>query len=277
VDAGGLSDSLRAADPDRWLAALFAPEATRPHLHALWAFDGEIARVREQVSGPMPGEIRLQWWREALEGARPAEAAAHPVVARVLASAEACRWPRRVLLDAVEARRFDLYDDAMPTLNDLEGYCGETSSALIQLAAIALAGGEDPRSHEAAGHAGVAIGLTRIMRALPVHARRGQCFVPLDLLARHGSGRDDVVGGQATPGVRAALAELRAVARNHLRRAEEEIARVAVAVRPAFLTLALVEPTLRLLDRADPFGRPVELPQWRKQWLIWRAARRWSR
>jgi phytoene synthase len=277
VDAAALSALVRAADPDRWLTGLFVPEPARAHLHALWAFEAEIARVREQVSGPMPGEIRLQWWRGALEGARPGEAAGNPVAAALLASLEACRWPRRVLLDAIEARRFDLYDDPMPTLNDLEGYCGETVSAPIQLAAIALAGGEDPRSHEAAGHAGVAIGVTRIIRALPVQARRGQCFVPIDMLAKHGSSREDVVNGRATPGLAAALAELRAVARAHLATAEAEIARLAVAVRPAFLPLALVEPTLRRLDRAEPFGRPVELPQWRVQWLIWRAARRWSR
>ena len=55
-------------DRDRYLADLFAPADARPHLFALHAFNVEIARVRGKVSEPMPGEIRLQWWREHLRG-----------------------------------------------------------------------------------------------------------------------------------------------------------------------------------------------------------------
>jgi len=62
---------LRAGDKDRWLASLFAPADRRPHLHALYAFNLEIARVRELAREAMAGEIRLQWWREVLAGTRP--------------------------------------------------------------------------------------------------------------------------------------------------------------------------------------------------------------
>ena len=58
---------------------------------------------------------------------------------------------------------FDLYDDTMPTLNDLEGYCGETSSSLIRLGAMILADGSDPGAADAAGHAGVAYALTGLL------------------------------------------------------------------------------------------------------------------
>jgi phytoene synthase len=71
----------READKDRWLATLFAPADRRPHLYALYAFDVEVARVRAVAREPMAGEIRLQWWREAISGTRPGEAAAHPVAA----------------------------------------------------------------------------------------------------------------------------------------------------------------------------------------------------
>ena len=72
---------VREADHDRYLATLFAPAEHRDALYALYAFNVEIARVRDLVRQPMPGEIRLQWWREALEGERDSEAAAHPVAA----------------------------------------------------------------------------------------------------------------------------------------------------------------------------------------------------
>src|SRR5579871_5951216 len=51
---------VREGDRDRWLASLFAPAAARRHLYALYAFSFEIARVREIVSDPLPGEVRYQ-------------------------------------------------------------------------------------------------------------------------------------------------------------------------------------------------------------------------
>src|SRR5450830_2187481 len=72
---------VREADRDRFLATLFAPAEHRDALFALYAFNLEIIRVRELAREPMPGEIRLQWWREVLSGERDGEAVAHPVAA----------------------------------------------------------------------------------------------------------------------------------------------------------------------------------------------------
>ena len=63
----GLAARARAADPDRYLCALFADAPRRGALFALILFNAEIARVREVVSEPMLGQIRLQWWREAID------------------------------------------------------------------------------------------------------------------------------------------------------------------------------------------------------------------
>jgi phytoene synthase len=268
---------VRAQDRDRWLASLFVPADMRPHVLAVLAFSTEIARVREVVHEPMPGEIRFQWWRDVLTDIRPGEGASHPVARAVLASIAACKLPLKPFLDLIDARTFDLYDDPMPRLSELEGYCGETASALFQLVALILAGGRDPESHDSAGHAGVAYAVTGLLRALPIHARRGQCYLPADVLARHGSRRDEVVTGQATPGLRAALAEMREIARRHLDEAEAAVPDLAPSIRPAFLPLALVRPYLDALARVEraPFGHIVELPQWRRQWTLWRASRRW--
>ena len=72
-------ETVRRHDPDRYLSALFAPAERRPLLFALYAFNHELARVAERVREPMLGEIRLEWWREAVEGAfegRPRDHAA---------------------------------------------------------------------------------------------------------------------------------------------------------------------------------------------------------
>ena len=206
------ADIVRAADRDRYLADLFAPEAARPHLFALHAFNSEVSRIRDGVREPTLGEIRLQWWHDALHG----DAGGHPVAGALKQTIGKFSLPLGAFDNLLEARKFDLYDDPMPSLNDLEGYAGETSSALMQLAAIILAGGADPDTTELSGHGGVAYALTGLMRALPIHASRRQCYLPADLVAAHGLDLEAVFAGRTTPPLAALLMEMRAIARRHL-------------------------------------------------------------
>jgi phytoene/squalene synthetase len=67
--ASRLAHSVRAADPDRYFATLFAPPTVRPYLFAFYAFNAEVSRIAESVREPMLGAIRLDWWRETAEGA----------------------------------------------------------------------------------------------------------------------------------------------------------------------------------------------------------------
>jgi phytoene synthase len=164
----------------------------------------------------------------------------------------------------------------MPTLNDLEGYAGETSSSLIQMAAIVLAGGRDAGVAEAAGHAGVAYAITGLLRALPLHARRGQQYLPRDLMERHGADAAAMFAGQTTEGLRSVLADLRTRAREHLAQARSGLVAAPDTVKGAFLPMALVEPYLRRMERPghDPLAGAVDLPPWQRPWVLWRAARR---
>jgi len=267
---------VRAADKDRYLAALFAPAEHRGALFALYAFNLEIARVREVVRDPLAGEIRLQWWSDVLHGVDRGEIEAHPVAAALRGAMARYALPAERLAAIVSARRFDLYDEPMATLADLEAYAGGASVDLIALAAKILDGG--PAPDELIRHAGLAQAMAGLLKAFPAHAARGQLFVPLDLLERHGASRQAVASGPASPQLRAALAEMRLLARGHLAAAQDLIATAPAAVMPALLPVALAGPTLTRMERRDydPFV-PVELAQWRRQWLIWRAAGRPTR
>ena len=265
---------VRAGDKDRWLASLFGPADRRPHLHALYAFNLEVARVRELAREPMAGEIRLQWWREVIAGTRPGEAAANPVAAALLDTVARYGLPVATLLELIEARAFDLYNDPMPSLEAFAGYGRRTASGLIALAAQVLAA--PAAMDEAAGPAGIANATTGLLRAFALHASRGQLYLPADVLARHRVSPSDVFAGRAGAPLRAALAELRAFARANL----DDFAGRRVALPPAviaaFLPVALVPAYLKRMERTDydPFTTPVEVPQWRRQWTLWRAARR---
>src|SRR5512146_1661689 len=176
---------VREADRDRYLATLFAPAEHRDALFALYAFNVEISRVRNLAREPMPGEIRLQWWREVLEGQRDGEPAAHPVAAALRETLARHGFVATPLLELIDARSFDLYNEPMPSVADLELYAIRTQSPLFALAAGILgAGSALPETFTL--DASVALPLGKVLSDLPRHTARQQLFVPLDLLDRHG-------------------------------------------------------------------------------------------
>lgn len=263
-------------DPDRYTACLFAPRVAQGPLLALYAFSAEIARVREIVSEPMPGEIRHQWWREVLSCNQARAEADHPVALALNATLKRYRLPPEPLLALIEARGFDLYDDPMPTWLDLEGYCGETSSALIRLACLILADGEECGSAHLCGHAGVAYAITGLLRAFPLHAARGQCYVPHELLIACGVSLEEIHAGTESEGLRAALAMMRARARDHLAMLRAHIHELCPEIRPAFLPVSLVQPYLDRMERDDyrPFESRIALSPLARLFYITRNALR---
>lgn len=268
---------VREADRDRYLAALFAPAERRGALLALYAFNVEIARVREVSREPMPGEIRLQWWREVLSGQREGEGAAHPVAAALMASLTQYAIAPDRLSAIVDAHTFDLYDEPLPTLDDLDNYAVMTQSALIDIAADML-GADRSETMMLIRSAGIAATVAGILSGLARHAARGLLTIPQEVLDRHDVTREQVLARQDSDALKAALAELRRHARRQLAAAQTDMAYAPAVILPALLPLALVGPVLRPMDRRgyEPFDvQPLSLI--RRQWLLWRAARDPSR
>src|SRR5580658_3310234 len=176
------AERVRAAGRDRFPRSFFAPAEYRAALHALYAFNVEVARVREVAREPLPGEIRLQWWSEVVNGERAEEAAANPVASALLSVIERHRLAVSALTALIDARCFDLYDDPMARLADLEAYVRKTSSTLLALAAQILAGGEGEVTETIANPAGIAYAIAGLIRAFPLHAARRQLYVPLEVL-----------------------------------------------------------------------------------------------
>jgi 15-cis-phytoene synthase len=265
---------VRAGDKDRFLATLFAPERARRALFALYAFNLEVARVRERAREPMAGEIRLQWWREVFSAAGGGEVRGNPVAAALSDTIVRYQLPLRAFTDLVEAHEFDLYDDPMGTVEELEGYAGKTASALIVFATLILDERKTAGIGTLARHAGVAYAIAGLLASFAQHAARRQLYLPLEVLRRHGAQPEDIFAGKSSPELRPALAELRLHARRHLGDAKAQMALVRPAAVPAFLPAALARAMLDRMERRsyDPF-QPFEFPQWRRQWTLWRAAR----
>ncbi|PWR24840.1 phytoene/squalene synthase family protein [Zavarzinia aquatilis] len=259
-----LAAFVRAHDPDRFLTALFAPPERREALFALYAFNFEVARVREIVSDAMIGQIRLQWWRDALteiaEGRSPR---AHEVVTPLAEAIRTHDLPLATFERLIDARELDLDDQPPPSLASLSTYLDGASGALIELALGVLGTGAAGR--QAAHAAGIGYGLTGLLRALPFHAGANRIYLPADLTARHGVETDEIAAGKSGLPLRALVAELAGHAAEHLKAARLAARDLPKTAVPALLPVVVAEGWLKALDRAghDPFALPAErgLPQ----------------
>jgi len=269
-----LLDLVRTADRDRYLAALYAPAEKRGDLLALYAFNAEISSVRDRVSQALPGEIRLQWWRDVLAAEDAAAGAGHPVAEALLEAIDRNSLPRQTFQNYLDARIFDLYDDPMPTRGDLEGYCGETAAAVLQLSSIVLDPEAATGTAELAGHAGCAQAITGLLRLLSLHRRRGQCYVPRDILAAAGVSPAEFLAGDGGPNAPRAVAAMIALAREHLAAFERGAAALPQLLRPAFLPLSLTGAQLAKMQGREKelLTASIDVGAWRKHWLMFRRA-----
>lgn len=259
-------DTLRDTDRDRYLACLLSPEDKRADLAALYAFNAELARIRDLVHEPLPGEVRMQWWRDLLEGQSHGSSEANPLASGLLAAVARHRLPVPTLTALIETRIFDLYDDPIENRATLEAYAGHTASTLIQLASLILDPQAAPSSADVAGHAGVAQTIAGLLLLMPQHCRRGQLYLPLDILAATGLDREQFLEGKDKVRISAAIEAFAGLGREHLAKARAA-GPVASSVFPAFLTVSLAEPVLERAIKvgAGLFDTSLQRPQWRRQ------------
>lgn len=267
---------LRSVDIDRYLALLLMPEYARDDLLVLMLFNAEIAAIRDRIREPLPGEVRLQWWRDVLAGERMGEAEAHPVASALLNLIERRSMPTAPLVAMCEARIFDLYDDPMPDRSSYEGYAGETASTMLQMSAFLIDPAASSETATASGHSGVAQAVAGHLMMLPITGSRGQVFIPADLLAAVGLDRDSFLAAQNRQVLTNAVRAFAGFGREHLTKARAALTQLPGSVFPAYLPVALAEPVFTRAEKlgADSLDSVLRQPQWRRQWQLWRAARR---
>ena len=263
------AEQLRQNDRDRYFATLLLAPKEREAVTALYAFNADIASVRERAREPAAGEIRLQWWTDALSGEGHGDVRSNPLADALLSVIAEYGLPLPPLTRMIAARRFDLYQDPMPDVATFEGYAGETASALYQLGAMILNAGKPVETGDAAGHLGVAHALIGHLRAFGFNASQGRIFLPWEVFAICGVEEGEVLAGQGGERLTIALSRLAEMASGHLAKAEVAIKLLPRELRAVFAPIAVLKAQLRRLDLESPFQRADDLPDWRKIAALW--------
>lgn len=264
---------VRRLDRDRYLCALFAPKDRRADLLALYAFNLELARIPELVHEPILGQVRLQWWREAVDSAFAGAPPAHDAVAALAQTVAARGLARGPFERMLAAREFDLDPGPPEDMAALEAYADATSGALQSLALDVLEPGADARLRESVRAAAVAWGLIGLVRAVPFHGRMGRVYLPKSLLERESIAPADIHARSFSPGLKTVVKEISARAREFL--AMSRGGPVPASARAALLPGVLADFYLRRIERFgfDPFDPRAGGGDLARLFRLWRAAR----
>ncbi|MFO0200610.1 MAG: phytoene/squalene synthase family protein [Alphaproteobacteria bacterium] len=218
----------RAHDPDRFLAALFAPPEKREAIFTLIAFNHELARAREAASHPMAALIRLQWWRDVLDEAQAGkQARRHEVAAPLHAAITAGSLDPVALGAMIDAREAEAEEAGIPTEVDFVAWLRGTAGGFAYAAGLALGGSvEDAEKLRALG---AAYGLAGVLRSVGAHAAQGRCLLPGDRLAAAGLNAEAVISAPMAPALSALCADMAAEGVEALRTAPRDVPKGLIA------------------------------------------------
>lgn len=269
------AELVREQDHDRYLTALYAPESVRPGLFALYAFNVELARIREQVSQPMLGDIRLTWWREGVETAYAGTPRSHPVLEALAARVATAGVPQNLLESCIEARLTDVYGEQPSSIAELTTYADLSGGALAEAALwLCLGRAPDPELARAVRSVGQAWTLTGIIRAIGFHAAMQRVMLPADELEKIGVQPESLYQGQIGEEVAEVVRVVHATALKALDAARPVLRRAPGRSRPAWLLAPVVSDYLARIAAARHDMRAADLAQGqlrRQAGLFWTA------
>ena len=278
-----IADLVAAEDRDRYLTAQFAPAAVRGDVLALYAFNSEVAKIRESVSESLLGAMKLQWWRDLVaaiyergpvassdQGLAGTSLKGNPVV-EALSGAIVRRGLTRSHFDTLlEARARDLEEEPPTDIMALEAYAEATSASLTWLV-LEVLGVRDEASRIAGRHVGVAWALTGVLRAVLYHARVNRFLLPADLMVKAAVEVHDLKERRNAERVAGVIAEIAVVAGAHIDKARALRGQVNRRALPALLPAVLADSYLKALSRQkfDVFDPRHSLQRPAVARLIW--------
>lgn len=242
-------EQVKRFDKDRFTCALFLPNAEREKIFTLLAFNQEIAKISQTVSEPLPGLIRLQWWRDAIDGIYQNDPRQHEVVHELYRLIQEHPLTRQLFDDLLTAREQDLDETLPKNIQDLLEYAEHTSGNLFMLMLEAL-GIRDTQLLQAAKHLGIAWSLTGMMRSLKFSANK-RLMLPEDMLMKKHLTKETILAGENLAATKPAVKLMVETARRYVQDARKYRKRVPKQALGIFLPAVMVDIHLKRIRKAN--------------------------
>lgn len=258
-------DYVRRYDYDHYLCTMLAPLPVRRALMTIYAFNIELAMIRERVNEQMLGEIRFQWWRDQIEGIYQQDVRPEGVAGSLYDFIKSYAPSRSFFDSLIDSRSRDLSDDLFVDTDDFSTYCIETTVPLIRLSLLSFAdqcSKNNNLDEDLIRHTAITWAATGLIRAIPVHMAQGRCMIPRSLLDRYETTPEQIFTGQEKPALRNIVKDLVKVTEEHLEKARSQVLTADPALFPAFLPLVLARFYIGNIKKADfdPFHIRVVYP-----------------
>jgi len=264
-------DLIRRGDRERYLTTLLAPAASRAALVAIYAFKHEVEKTHAVVSEPRLGQIRLQWWRESLDGAFAGNPRRHAVVGPLATAIGACALPRAQFDAIVDTHERDIDPAPFASMEDLAEYCAAVEGSVIALAMAVAPEARVGDARELARSAGIGFGIARLLRRMGPNLRSGPMPIPADVAEAHGI--DPAAIRQLAPDdprLAGAVTVVAVAAAKHLRTARASFRGARGTELPALMHCTIGGGLLARLRRAgyNPFDARVSEPAPGEIWRL---------
>ncbi|XP_044514139.1 NADH dehydrogenase (ubiquinone) complex I, assembly factor 6 isoform X2 [Gracilinanus agilis] len=224
---------LRKRDYEGYLCCLLLPAEARSSAFALRAFNVELAQVKDSISQKTIGQMRMQFWRKAVEDMYSDNPPHQPVAIELWKAVKRHNLTKRWLLKIIDEREKNLDDKAYRNIQELEAYAENTQSSLLYLT-LEVLGVRNLHADHAASHIGKAQGIITCLRATPYHSSRRKVFLPMDICMLHSVSQEDFLRKSQDKNVRDVIYDIASQGHLHLKHARSFQKSVPMKAFPAF-------------------------------------------
>jgi squalene synthase HpnC len=212
---------IEAAAYTRWLAthhyenfhvvSWLLPRRLHRDFYNVYAFCRWADDLGDEIGDTRESLRLLAWWRTELQRMYDGEAR-HPVFIALRGTIRRHSIPAEPFDDLIRAFEQDQEVTRYSTWQDLFGYCRYSANPVGRLV-LYLCGYADAERQRLSDATCTALQLANFWQDVTVDWQKGRVYLPLEVLARHGSSSDDIAERRCTPGFVAAMHEAVEVAR----------------------------------------------------------------
>ncbi|KAG9295945.1 hypothetical protein G9A89_011797 [Geosiphon pyriformis] len=257
-------------DYDNYLCSALYPRHLR-HVHlGIRAFNLELAMVRDTVSNPIIGKMRMQFWRDAIDNVFKGQPPRQPIAQVLFFSLSQCKLSPLFFKRIIDERAANLDDPPFMSVHDLETYTENTVSCLLYLHLESLSVKTIQADH-AASHIGKAIGIVTTLRAFPYLVSKRRMLLPADILAKHKISQEEIFRSGPVARLEDAVFELATIAHDHLLTARTFLSEVPKQAMPALLSVTSSELYLKSLEthNFNVFEPKLARREWKLPFRMW--------